>query len=50
MGERVTADDQIDWRIVLVHDDFHEEHARMRRAQYTPRRLVSVPESNFSCE
>ena len=33
IGERVTTDDQIDWGIVLVHDRFHEDHARMRRVQ-----------------
>ena len=27
IGERVATEDQIDWRIVFVHDGLHEDHA-----------------------
>ena len=27
IGDRVTAEDQIDWRIILVHDAFDKDHA-----------------------
>ena len=34
VGDRVTTEDQIDWRIIFVHDAFDKDHARMRSIEY----------------
>src|SRR5215472_7549437 len=47
IGERVTTDDQIDWRIVLVHDRLHEDHARMRRVQHLLQFVAGIYDVGF---
>src|SRR5262245_3451883 len=49
VGDRVTTEDQIERRIVFVHDALHKDHARMRRVQhllkFVGKRFPHRPES-----
>src|SRR5262249_28448662 len=47
LGDRVTTEDQIERRIVLVHDALHKDHSRMWSLQYLLKIVAGIDDVGF---
>src|SRR5262245_30823714 len=47
VGDRMTTEDQVQRRIVFVHDALHKDHARMRRVQHLLKFVAGMYDVGF---